>query len=229
MQINVPVPSVVLLTRSATQTLDAALSAVVDTPAQYDEAATQLMAIKGRIVQLEKQKKEILTPMREAEARIRSLFAPPLEALQSAEAALKSKMSGYTLEARKRDALAKEEADRIARAAREEAQAKAAAARAEGLDLAAQAHELVASMMSSPAIEPEVPKVAGISTRITWSARVTDKRLLIAHVAAHPELLHLLDVNLPAAHAMARSLREQLRVPGLEAIENETVVARGAA
>jgi colicin import membrane protein len=75
------------------------------------------------------------------------------------------------------------------------------------------------------AVAPTTPKVSGISYRETWSANVTDLHALVQHVAAHPELSGLLSANQPALNAQARSLKAQMRLPGVKAVCTRDVAA----
>jgi hypothetical protein len=75
------------------------------------------------------------------------------------------------------------------------------------------------------AIAPTTPKVSGIAYRETWSAKVTDLHALVKFVAANPSHLGLLQASLPALNAQARSLKAQMRIPGVQAIATKDVAA----
>jgi hypothetical protein len=75
------------------------------------------------------------------------------------------------------------------------------------------------------AVAPMTPKVSGISYRETWSAEVTDLSALVAYVATRPEFAGLLTPNMPALNAQARSLKGQLRMPGVKAVCTRDVAA----
>lgn len=93
-------------------------------------------------------------------------------------------------------------------------------------------HEQAEAVLEKPIVVPvpvlparEVPKVAGVAFRETYSARCTDLHALIRHVAAHPEHTNLLVPNQAAINAMARSLRQQLLIPGVEVVATRDVAA----
>lgn len=75
------------------------------------------------------------------------------------------------------------------------------------------------------AVAPSTPKVSGISYRETWSATVTDLPALVKYCAANPGFAALLSANMPALNAQARSLKAQLRIPGVEAVCTRDVAA----
>lgn len=77
-----------------------------------------------------------------------------------------------------------------------------------------------------PAVALEKPTAPATSSRITYSAVVTDKLALIKHVAQHPELARLLEPSMPNLNAQARSLGAALALPGVRAQATRTIVQR---
>jgi hypothetical protein len=75
------------------------------------------------------------------------------------------------------------------------------------------------------AVAPAVPKVGGISYRDTYSAKVTDLIALVKFVAANPTHVGLLKANEVALNAQARSLKAQMRIPGVEVVKTRDVAA----
>ena len=65
----------------------------------------------------------------------------------------------------------------------------------------------------------------GIAYRETWSAQITDLHALVKFVAAHPSHLGLLTANTAALNAQARSLKGQMRIPGVQAVATRDVAA----
>lgn len=63
-------------------------------------------------------------------------------------------------------------------------------------------------------IEPQIAKVAGVSVRESWRAEVVDLLALIRHCAATGTTAYL-QPNLVALNQQARSLRSELRIPGV--------------
>lgn len=89
------------------------------------------------------------------------------------------------------------------------------------------AEEALTAPVMAPIVRlaPAVPKVAGLSSRKTWEATVTNKLRFIHYVAEHPEMQHLLDVNMPNANAMARSMKDAGTIPGLSFDEKSSLAS----
>jgi hypothetical protein len=90
------------------------------------------------------------------------------------------------------------------------------------------ADELRGSTRAVPAViavASEVPKVEGIAYREVWSAKVTNLAALVHAAATHEAYVALLKPNTAALDAQARSLRERLRIPGVEAVCTKVVAA----
>ncbi|MCX6553147.1 MAG: hypothetical protein NTY02_19460 [Acidobacteria bacterium] len=155
--------------------------------------------------------------------------------LVTAETTIKAKLVAYDTEqeqirreeARRLQELARqdEERRRLAEAAAMERQAQATG----DTSLQAEAEALIAEPVEAPVItvQKATPVVGGISYRTTYSARVTDKLALIAYVAAHPAFAALLDPNMPALNAQARSLKLALQIPGI-VVDAKRDIAAGA-
>jgi hypothetical protein len=84
------------------------------------------------------------------------------------------------------------------------------------------------AMVPTAAVPSSTPKIAGVRFNERWSAKVTSLPALIAHVAAHPQLMALLVPNMVALNQQARSLRGQLQIPGVTAVCTKDVAASAA-
>lgn len=139
-------------------------------------------------------------------------------------------------EAAERDRLAREEAARL------QAKAAESTSRAEAQALEQRAHEVqqqgaaeaatlrdTADIVTAAPVAVMAPKAAGISTRETYKAEVTDKQKLVAYIAAHPDFLNLLDVNATALNQMAKALKSNLNLPGVRAYPDRGIAARKVA
>lgn len=87
--------------------------------------------------------------------------------------------------------------------------------------------ETAAVVVAAPA-STATPAAKGTSVRTTFKARVIDKPAFIRAVADTPQFEALLDVNESGLNAMARSLKTNLRIPGIEVYEERGMAARGA-
>lgn len=90
-----------------------------------------------------------------------------------------------------------------------------------------EAEAILAQPITVPvvAVAPVTPKVTGISFRETWSGRVTDLAALIRYAAANPQFMTLLQVNQPVLNGLARSLKNNLKVPGVDVVCVKDVAA----
>lgn len=166
---------------------------------------------------------------REACAQKRKAEAPLVEA----ESAIKSSMGAYTTA---QELLRQAEERRLREEARiaaedrrlEEAASLEREAQATGdAELMAEAVEMLEQpIIAAPVYVPAAPKVAGISTRANWTARVTNVRALIMFVAQHPEHANLLTPNQAALNGLAKSMTSNLRIPGVESVNTPVVSAR---
>ncbi|QYY30271.1 hypothetical protein K2O51_23150 [Cupriavidus pinatubonensis] len=162
------------------------------------------------------------------------------EARREAERKAREERERIEAEARAVEKAAAEEAERIAaeaNAAAASGNAKKAAeleqqaiATAEAGANEARSLELSAELVTAaPApVATSAPKVAGLSTRQNWKARLTDKMALIRFVAEHPEHQHLLDVNQSALNQLAKAQKDAMRLPGVEAYPDAVMSARAA-
>jgi hypothetical protein len=80
-------------------------------------------------------------------------------------------------------------------------------------------------LIRKPVVLAAVPKSTSYSARELWSAEVTDLEALVKYVATRPELSNLLQPNMPAINALARSMRSALRIPGIQ-VQNSTNIAK---
>ena len=198
----------------------------IATPASYERACDFLKGIKALRQEIADtfdphikrafdahralcaEKRDAETPLAEAERLVKTTLVDYEQAQERIRRAEQLRLEG---EARKQ-----EEERRLA-----EAEALAASGAAE------QADALLNEPIETPviAIAPTTPKVTGIAYRETWSASVTDLLALVKFVAANPSHIGLLTANQPALNAQARSLKAQLRIPGVKAVCTRDVAA----
>lgn len=161
----------------------------------------------------------------------------------AAAAATRAKAEQEAAELRRQSA----EAEKKRQAAIAEGNAKAAAkAAAEAAKLAEKADTKVENAESKiAAAESAAPtsvasvaqpaKVSGFGTRKNWKARLKHStteqdavRAIAAALAARPELIVLLALDMKQAHQMAKTFESSFNVPGLDA-SNEPIAASRAA
>lgn len=112
------------------------------------------------------------------------------------------------------------EAEAKQRQEEEEKRLQAAAA-AEAVGMGEQAIETILTTPSAtpaPAVAPTFQRVKGLGHRENWCAEVTDLHALVKAAAKNKSLLPLLEANMPALNAQARSLKTALQIPGVRAV-----------
>lgn len=198
------------------------------TSEHYVESAGLLKQIKTKQSALDELRRSITRPLDEAKAHVMDLFRPAAERLAQAEGALKGAMIVFTreqerqrreVEAAAREAAAKE-ADRLMR--------QAERARAKGQDDKASALEEAAETVPVPIVPSQSPAVPGVAFRTTWHAEVHDMVALVKACAEARAPLSLLRPDMTILNAQARSLKHEMNIPGVRAVPDEGVAARGS-
>ena len=80
----------------------------------------------------------------------------------------------------------------------------------------------------APIIAPTTPKIAGLSTRITYRAELTDKLALVKAVVAGLVPLNAVDPNMTFLNNQARVLKEDLIYPGVRVVQETGIASRSA-
>lgn len=195
---------------------------------------------------------DALKEVKEFEKRVESWFKPLVEKAHAAwkglterrretlapakawEAECKSGLAEWDTE---QERIRQEEQRRLeaeARKAEEERRmAEAAALEQEALaegdeSKLAEAEQLIAEPIETPVVSvpKTTPKVAGIQYREQWSAQVVNQQQLVSYVAQNPQFTNLVQPNMPALNALARSLKGKLKIPGVKAVGTKAVAAR---
>lgn len=250
-------PDSAALTGRAQKALAFIQSFEVETAEDYSLAADELRAIKQRANAIEEQRTGITGPINQALRAVNALFKGPAELLAQAESILKRKMLGYQQEQERIAAEARRKAEEAAAAERKrleeeaaarqreaEAQAAAAAkAKAEGdaqaaalaqaaaqrAQAEAQAAATTAQVITAPVVAVEKPAAKGISTSTKVDFEVTSLHELVVHIAAHPELINLLQADAVKLRAYVRGLGAACALPGVRVFETAVMSARAAA
>lgn len=247
-------PDGAVMLKSADGALLVARQFVIDGPDMFEIAAGELREVKGKYKALEEQRLGITRDMDTAKKKVMDLFRPALERLTQVEGAYKGAMLEYQkveqtkarAEQAKADALARAERQRFEAIAREQAaeatklqdQADAlvkagnvaaaaeVAAQAEMAQINAAMMETTALVIAAPVSVSAAPKVSGVTFNSIWKGLVTDKAVLLAHIATHPELLDWVDIKPTPINQMAKALKTAMRIPGVEAYEEAGISSR---
>ena len=250
------IPDSAALTKRAQTALDFIDALAVIDVETYGLAAEELKAIKARASAIEEQRTAITGPINKGLKGINDLFRRPAELLAMAERMLKGKMLSFDKEQERIAAEARHVAEEAAATERrrieEEAAARqreaeaqaalAAKAKAEGNAQAAaiaqaaadrahaesQASAAAAQLVTAPVVMIDKPKVAGISTRMQIDFEVTKLLDLVKHIAAHPELINLLQADDVKLRAYVKGLGAACALPGVRVFEARVLSARAA-
>lgn len=215
-------PKAVALAQDAEATLTLAKEYVIDGPEMYQLAADELKTIKGKAKELDELRKSMTRPLDDAKKRIMEFFNKPLQFLADAEGLIKRSMLTYD---REQERIRKEEEERLRALARAEQERleEEARARAEQMKAEGKAEEAIMEMeavpvIPLPSVQVEQPKVAGISRRQNWKARVVDPMQV-------PRQFLMVDEK--ALNAYAKATKGAVPVAGVE-FYPEDIIAAGA-
>lgn len=76
-------------------------------------------------------------------------------------------------------------------------------------------------------VQPETPKVSGISTRRTWKAKITDKKAFLKAAIKDSNLLGFITIEQTKLDKIAQATQGELNYPGIEFYEHTSIASRG--
>ena len=148
--------------------------------------------------------------------------------VEGAEKIAKGKLAKWDAE---QERLRREEEARLAEIARQEEEdarlQEATAAEADGAS-----EEEVEAILDelAPQVAVTAPRTyrrgTGVTTRETWSGKVTHKPTFIQYVAKNPQFSNLLKVNTTALNSLVRSQKELFKMPGAKAVKVTNVAIK---
>lgn len=230
---------------SLTRPLDEAKRRIMDLFRLPTERLDQAEAVLKRgmlsFQNAEREKQEQARREAEARARVereeaerRQRAAEAEERRIREEAAAKERQAREDAEAARR--AGDEAAARAAEALAEQERHQAEIAANEAAEVAQAARDEIELAEVAPPSLPTVvvPTAAGISTRQTWKAEVTDLVALVkaaakAHDAGDPTLMGYLLANETAIGQVARALKAQTRIPGVRVYAQDSMAVRRSA
>jgi len=198
-----------VVARALTITDQASYNAVV-------EMRVQLKALRDAIEQAHAEPKKAKHAVWKAEVAAETAELAPV---QEVEGVLKAKTFAWDAD---QESLRRAEQAKLEAEAKKKAEDEALAAAEAAQEAGAGAQE-VDSILETPIIAPPVvaprtyqpaPRMAG---RESWSGKVTDFMALVKFVAVNPGFQNLLEINQTALNQMARSQKQAMRIPGVEA------------
>lgn len=165
------------------------ISVSITSESAYADAASELAKIKAVAKQIEDQRKAITKPLDDEKKRVMDHVRPFTDGLARVEGALKNGLLAYTAEQERKAQLEAAAAAEAQRKEAEKLEKQADKAEASGKVEKADAlrEQAATTVFAAPA--PSIaatPKVAGLSTRKTYSAEVTSlPELATAAIARH--------------------------------------------
>jgi len=208
--------------------LETARTYKVSSPEMALAAGEDLKQVKALAREIEEKRTAITSPINRALKEINALFKPAQEWLAEAERLLKSALLGFQAEQDRIAQEAQAKADEEARKERERLEHQAAKAEAKGKIEKAEGFREQAQAQTAPIISSAAPKLSGIATRETWKAEIIDKMAFVRHVVtARPDLIALILIDQTGLNAQARSLKDALDLPGVKAVKETILAARG--
>lgn len=197
---------------------------VIHSQEELEQAAVLLRNVKTSKTRLEDLRKSMTRPIDDAKKNIMDIFKPQETKLAEAEKRIKSGVNAWNIEQERR----RQQEEARLRDAQQKAQAKleerAASAREKGQDNKADA--ILANIPPVPTVIAASAPPAGIGSRVTWHAEVTDMLALVRAVAAGQAPISYLEANTVALNAAARSMKDTMPVAGVRFYSKSDVTVR---
>lgn len=193
---------------------------VISTQPQYESACHLLLDVKDGLKECDKAFDDDIKRWYDGHKAAIATKARYQAPFKQVEAIIKPKISAYM-----------DEQARLRREAEAKAQQEAqlaAAVEAESAGDAQQAEEILngqGTMFVPPVMLPPAAKVAGVSSREVWRAEVVDLMALIRAVASGQVPSNVLEANTTVLGGLARSLKGNLRIPGVRPVCEKAVAA----
>jgi len=214
------------------------IAAAITDQDSYDRGAEQLL--KGR--QFVDETDEFLEPIRSLTYAMYQTILTRKKSIQGDKASglgvlgklplLTSALVGFEKQ-KKVEADIQQQRDAAAQKQIEQDQNLNAAIAAEEAGMDEKSVEQIMTQPSStptPAAKPAFQRVAGVSRRENWAAEVTDFHTLVKAAAKNSSLLPLLEPNMPALNAQAKSLKNSMNtsgcIPGVRAVDKGSMAVR---
>jgi len=202
---------------------------VVENQVHYDFAADILKQMKGEVKLVVAAREVITKPLTAEKARVIGLFQPFQDTCKKHEDRLKLSMQGYLNEVERLRVLAEAEAEEKARKERERLESRAEIAEGHGktekadalINMSMVTHaKPVAAAVAAP-IQPK-----GVSTKVKWSAEITDKRAFVEAAVNDRSMMACIDIDIAKVNKMAVMLKEEFDMPGAKAKKDSSLAIR---
>jgi hypothetical protein len=203
--------------------------AVVDSPENDNKAGDLLKMLKSIKKQAEDDRKAITGPINQAIKTINQKYKLITDPVDKAIKDLSGKMVAYKQEVQ-RIAREKEEQARKEREAKalEEAAKLEEQGKTEAAEEVVEAAESASEKTQAEASKSTVRSDYGATTTMkdNWSAEVVDIRILCHAIAKGDVPPEYVTANMPALNKVAKAEKDNMNVPGVEAVNNPTLASR---
>jgi hypothetical protein len=200
----------------------------ITSPEQYTAAGFQLTGIKTMLKKIAETFDPHIKRAHDAHKALVTEKRTHETPLLTAESTLKRALLGFQQEQERvrREQEAKAQAE--ARKQQEKLLAQAERLAEKGKAEQAEAKREQAAVVPTPVIAVETPRVAGIATRTTHRAEVTDLDALVAAVASGKVPKLALIPNEKFLNEQARSYKSALNWPGVKVVEDQGISSRSS-
>lgn len=218
------------LSESAQSLLAIAGDFIVDSEETREMADNELAGIKRQMKRLDDMRSDMKAPILDAGRKIDGLFNPMIDVCKRAAALLQPKILSYDRELAAARAEMQRKLQIEADAQKKQLEDQAEKLQAAGATEAAAAVKEASTMVSAPQIPIAVSTAARSTvTRVTWSAEVVDLMALVKAVAGGTAPLSALQADMTYLNGRARVDKDNLAIPGVKAVPNESLSAKRAA
>jgi len=186
----------------------------------YDAAVVYYNHVRQTRQRADEERKNITRPIDAAKSRVMALFKPFITRLKAEEARIKSLIVSHETAVTAAAEKARREAEAKLAAERAEKEAAAKALEAKGDDFSA---EVLREQQTAEFVPPPPAPKSALKKRKIWRARVTDMKSLCAAIAAGKCPIDVVSVNQSAANELAKAMKSELNIDGLEAYCEESV------
>jgi hypothetical protein len=226
---DINLPDTTELTNRADDLISSVGRAVIDSPENENKGGDLLKMLKTIIKKANDERTSIVKPINDSVKMINQKYKGITDPVNQAVKDLTKKLTDYKLE-QQRIAREKEEQERKER----EAKALEEAARLEEQGKSDAAEELVeAAEKASETTQKEVSKStvrsdfgAVTTMKDNWSASLVDIRILCHAVAKGEVSPDLITANMPALNKLAKAQKDDMNIPGVEAVNNPVLSSR---
>lgn len=195
---------------------DEAKSLVLSNAGEYNEAAHTLATVRALKDTLASEKRRYLGPFNEGIKRLRDWFKPAEDALDQAEHLLNKEMSRFALEDMRRQKQEEIENQRKADIEKARLERRADTAEKKGDHSTADMLRATASVGVVAAPVVSQTEAEGVSKRVVFKGRVTDKAALVKAVADGKAPITLLEVDETALNKVIGATKGEVQYPGVE-------------